>query len=107
MGMKCPTGVAEVELASFLVQALCSQFVISIDLGGEAIGEQDTTSTRLVSYLPNGVISFKITSIELAICQREIAVVALQVVLTAVLTDKHRRTCRRLDGLFLHSAGEG
>src|SRR5437588_6875935 len=39
MGMQCATGVAEVELSSFLVQALGSQFVISIDLGGEAIGE--------------------------------------------------------------------
>src|SRR5258708_33849798 len=46
MGMKCSTVMAEVELSSFLVQALGSQFVICIDLGCETIGEQDTISTR-------------------------------------------------------------
>src|SRR5207248_2370265 len=88
MGMQCATGVAKIDLSSFLVQAQGGKFVIGIDLGGEAIGEQDTASTRLVSYFPDGIISFKITSIELAICQREVAVVALQVVLTTVLTNK-------------------
>ena len=106
MGMKCPTGVAEVERSSFLVQALGGQFVISIDLGGEAIGEQDTTSTRLVSYLPDGVVSFKIAPIKFAICQREVAVVALQVMLSTILAHKHGRTGSRLDGLFLHRAGQ-
>src|SRR2546428_14046172 len=52
MGMKCATVVAEVDLFTFLVQALCSQYVISIDLGGETVGEQNTTFTRVVSYLP-------------------------------------------------------
>src|SRR6266571_2440799 len=107
MGMQCATGVAEIDLSSFLVQAQGSQFVIGIDFRGEAIGEQDAISTRLVSYLPDGVVSFKIAPIKFAICQREVAVVALHVMLAAVLADEHRRTGRRLDGLFLHGAGEG
>src|SRR6266487_3560591 len=101
MGMQGATGVAEVDLLAFLVQALSRQFIIGIELGGETIGEQDTIATRLVSHLPDGVVSFKITPVELTVCQCEVAVVTLQVVLSAVLAHEQRGTGRRLDGLFL------
>ena len=99
--MQCPAVPAEEHLFALPVKSLRRSAGLIIYLGKKTVRENHSRAFRFVGRLPIHICPFGVSSGQLAIHNREIAVITLCVVLPTILAYEYGQKCRSLCCVFL------